>query len=114
MSLAGDRAAIAAALSTVDGVTGYAYRPATPLPGDGWPRLSSLDRADGNVFYAAWDVFILLPQDEREASDWLDSHHDFLVDALEASVGFVDRIEPVALSANGSEQFALHITMRGE
>ena len=114
MSLTGDRAAIAAALSTVDGVTGYAYRPTTPLQGDGWPLLGALDRADGTAFYASWRVWVLMPQDERAAADWLDSHHEGLVDALEASVGFVDRIEPVVLSTIAGDQFALQITMRGE
>lgn len=114
MSLTGDREATATAMSTVTGVTGYAYRPTTPLPGDAWPLLSALDRADGTAFYASWRVLILLPQDERTASEWIDTHHEDLVDALEASVGFVDRIEPVALSASGTDQIALQITMRSE
>lgn len=113
MSLAGQRTQIAAALSTVTDVRGHEYRPTTPRPGDAWPLLSSLDRADGLAFEVTWRVIVLLPQDERGASDWLDAHHEALVDGL-LPVGFVDRIEPVTLPVNGGDQYALQITMRGE
>ncbi|MEV0156878.1 hypothetical protein AB0H57_24545 [Micromonospora sp. NPDC050686] len=113
MSLTGARDAIAAALSTADGVKGYAYRPTTPRSGDGWPLLGPLDRADGRAFTVTWRVLVYLPQDERGASEWIDAHAEYLVDVLEP-LGFVDRIEPVALGASGSDQYALQITMRGE
>lgn len=113
MSITGQRAAIAAALSTVTGVKGYLYRQTTPRPGDAWPLLSALDRAEGLAFEVTWRVLVFLPQDERGASDWIDGHHEQLVDGLEP-VGFVDRIEPVALAANTGDQYALQITMRGE
>ena len=113
MSLSGQRAAIAAALSTVTDVNGYEDRPTTPRPGDAWPLLSALDRADGLAFETTWRVLVFLPQAERGASDWIDGHHEQLVDGLEP-VGFVDRIEPVALAAAGGDQYALQITMRGE
>lgn len=112
-ALAGDRAAIAAALSTADGVKGYAYRPTTPKPGDAWPLLGALERADGLAFTASWRVLVFLPQNEVTASEWIDIHHEDLVDVL-APVGFVDRIEPVVLSASGTDQYALQILMRSE
>lgn len=113
MSLVGDRAAIAAALTTAPDVTGYAYRPTTPRPGDAWPLLGALDRADGLAFYVTWRVLVFLPQDERAASEWIDAHQEALVDALEP-VGYVDRIEPALVNASGTDQLALQITMRGE
>lgn len=111
MSLTGYRAEIAAALSTVTGVTGYAYRPTTPKPGDAWPLLGPLDRTDGLIFEPSWRVLVLLPQDERAASEWIDGNYENLVDAL-LPVGFVDRIEPVSLDVGGSNQYALQISMR--
>lgn len=113
MSLVGDRQAIAAALSTATGVKGYAKRPTSTKPGDGWPLLSALDRADGLSFTVSWRVLVILPQDEVAASDWIDTHHEDLVDALEP-VGFVDRLEPVKLDTGAGDQYALQITMRSE
>jgi hypothetical protein len=109
------RTAIAAALSTVAGVKGYEYRPTTPRVGDAWPLLSGLDRDAGRAFIRTWRVLVFLPQEERAASDWIDAHHESLVGAMEEQdVGFVDRLEPVALAATGSDQYALQITMRSE
>ncbi|MFD6770882.1 hypothetical protein ACFWC6_32205 [Micromonospora chalcea] len=111
MSLAGYRQSIADALSTAPDVTGYPYRPTVPKPGDAWPRLTGMDLAGGLVFEKSWSVLVVLPQDERAASDWTDAHYEALVDAL-LPVGFVDRIEPVLIEASGSNQYALQFTMR--
>lgn len=113
MSLVGDRAAIAAALSGATGVTGYEYRPTTPRPGDAWPLLGAMERADGLSFYVTWRVLVLLPQNEQAASEWMDAHTEDLVDALEP-LGFVDRLEPAVITANSADQYALQITMRSE
>lgn len=113
MSLTGTREAIATAASTAPDVIGYAYRPITPRPGDTWPLLGPMERADGLAFYVTWRVIVFLPQDERAASEWIDTHVEDLVDALEP-VGFVDRIEPAVISTSAGDQIALQITMRGE
>ena len=113
MSLVGDRAAFAAALTAVDGVNGYAQRPKTPIPGDAWVLLGALERADGLVFTVNWRVLVFLPQDEVAASEWIDAHHEDLVDALEP-LAFVERLEPVVIPANGVDQYHLQITMRSE
>ena len=113
MSLTGDRDAIAAALSGVPGVTGYPYRPSTPRAGDAWPLLGAIDRAEAMTFYVNWRILVFLPQSERGASDFIDARWEDLVDAL-LPVGFVERIEPVALGPAGAEQFAAQILMRSE
>lgn len=113
MSLVGDREAIAAALSTATGVKGYAYRPTSTKSGDAWPMLSSLDRAGGLAFTVTWRVLVVLPGDEVAASQWIDGHHEQLVDAL-LPVGFIDTIAPVKLESSAGDQYALQITMRGE
>lgn len=103
----------ATALSSVDGVKGYAYRPTTVRVGDAWPLLSSYDRVEGVVFEVTWRVMVLLPQDERAASDWIDVHAEPLVDALQP-LAFVDQLAPVTTSASSTDQLALQITLRRE
>jgi len=113
VSLIGRRDEIAAALSTVTGVHGYAYRPAVPRSGDAWPLLGPLTRAAGMAFEVTWRVLVVLPSDERAASQWVDANYEAVVDALEP-IGFVDQVEPVLLSTSAGDQQALQITMRGE
>lgn len=113
MSLTGDRAAIAAALTTVTGVKGYQYRPATPRPGDAWPRLVQLDLLDGLVWSAEWTVIVFLPQDERAASVWIDDHFLAIVAALRVP-GFATKAEAAQLQTDGGDQFVLAVTMRSE
>lgn len=109
-----DRAACAVALTTVDDVTGYAYRPAPPKPGDAWPFLTGLQRDEATALWVyVTRVFVFLPQDEREASDWIDAHAEALVEAMHHyDIGYVVSLDPVRLA--GTNQYALEITMRSE
>ena len=107
------RAEIAVALTSVNGVKGYLYRPTTAKPGDAWPLLVSYDRADGFAFYVSWRVQIMLPADARAASDWIDQHVEALVTALQP-VMYVDRLEPVGINADGSGQPFLEVSGRSE
>ena len=104
---------IAAALSTVDGVTGYAYRPDTARSGDGWALLSRLERDAATTFMVTWRVLVLLSPDERTASHWIDAHATLLFEALEP-VAFVGSFEPVEVPIGGSTQLALQIMLRRE
>jgi len=113
MSLTGARTALAAALSEVDGVQGYPYRPRTPRTGDAWPTLAVLERDRGLSFMTTWRVLVLLSGDEQQASEWMDANTSDLVDALDP-VAFVDSIEPVALVVSGNDTPALQITLRRE
>lgn len=110
MSLAGDRAAIAAALTAAGlDVRGHTYRPDTPRPGDAWPLLDALDREDG-MLAATWRILLVLPGEERGAIEWMDARAAELVDAL-ALVGYVERIKPAMI--NGT-LFGAEVTMRSE
>lgn len=113
MSLATDRAAIAAQLNTVTGVKGYAYRPTTPRPGDAWPTLPTLELQDGLIWRPTWTVVVFLPQDERAASDWIDANFIAITTALRGgSTFFPDAAEPALMGTNGGDQYVLEITVR--
>jgi hypothetical protein len=112
-NLTGKRLAFATALSAVPDVHGYPHRPSTMTPGDAWPMLSSMPRAQGTAFNVVWRIRVLLPQDEEAASTWLDEHWDALFYAL-APHGFVSQATPVMLAAGGGDMYALEITLTAE
>lgn len=113
MSNADTRAAIAAALSTVTGITGYPKRPTTPAPGDGWPQWRGGEHAGGAAFEHTWAVLIMLPAGETSADDFADSHGEALVDALKL-VMYVDRFDPATFKLSSNDAYALMITGRSE
>lgn len=115
MSLTGARQAFANALSTVDGLKGYPYRPGSPRPGDAWPQWSggTVDDASGQIMNG-WSVLIMLPQDERAADEWIDDHAQLVGDALETEqVAYIDGFAPANLAPTGTV-YGLLITTRSE
>jgi hypothetical protein len=114
MSLAGKRAAFAAALSTVDGVAGYAERPAAPRAGDAWPVWRGAERdEDSGLLGHTWAVGVYLPQDRGSADDWIDGHVDALIAALRP-VAYVDGFDPANFGTDNSPVFGLLLTTRSE
>ncbi len=107
------RAAISAALSEVDGLTGYERRPMSPRPGDAWPLWRGSERSGGYVFVQTFAVVVALPAGEVDADSFADSHGVEIADALE-SVLFVDTMAPAVVAAEGGDMLALMITGRTE
>lgn len=113
MSLAGKRQEFADALSTVDDVTGYPYRPGEPRPGDAWPRWGGNTIAEDNIqFTNGWQVIVYLPQDERAADEWIDEHDQALYDAIQP-VAHIEGFAPANLSPAGTV-YGLLISTRSE
>lgn len=81
MSLA-ERTPIAAALSAVDGVQGFAYRPKAARLGDAWPVWVSCAQVTPGIFETSWRVEILVPTDELRREEWIDERLQGLVDSL--------------------------------
>lgn len=106
------RAAIATALGTVAGVHGYPYRPTTPRAGDAWPILPSMDRQDDIVWRPTWTIIVMLPADERAASDWVDEHFDAIVTALQAGPIYPETAEPALMQTGAGDMYVLQITGR--
>lgn len=113
MSMTGDRAAIAAALSTVAGITGSAYRPTVLDQGAAWPLVGRLVRGPGRDFMVTWRIAVVLPADEQRAADFFDGHVDALTDALDP-LGYVSGIEPGSVATGAGDLPCMIITMERE
>jgi len=109
MSLAGIRARIAAALSTVDGVTGHEHRPAGYAEGDAWPVLGPGDRAAGDAFQLTWGVRVIAPQDEAAADAWWDERWPALYEVIQRGVGHVLQFVPISIPAQGGDLLGFQI-----
>jgi hypothetical protein len=113
MSLQGDRAELANAISVVEGVTGSEKRPRSIKPGCAWPLLQGLERGSATAFESTWRVVVVLPGNEEKASDWFDEHHEAIAEALE-EFGYVERIEPGLVATDAADLEAMILTVRRE
>jgi hypothetical protein len=116
MSLSGKRVEIAAALSTVDGVKGYAAKPSAATVGDGWSRWGGSERDElSGQFVHTWMAIVQLPADDKAAEAWIDAREDALWAALDP-VGWIAGIEPVDIGASDGRPriHGVMITMRSE
>lgn len=106
-----DRAAIAAALSTVPKVKGYSYRPTTRKIGDAWPLIDGINRYQGLMFIPAWKVVMWLGQDEKKADEFLELVAVPVARALQsADVLYVNSIQPVILPTEAGDVFGAEFT----
>lgn len=108
-----NRQTIADALSTVDGLTGYAKRPEVLTEGVGWALVQSLNRGPGQAFLTTWRVIVLLSGDEETAIDQLDAFAVIVPEALQA-VLYVDSITPYAMTTEAGEFFGFQLIARSE
>lgn len=109
-NFSGVRQDIADALSTVNGITGYALRPKALKAGDAWPRLNSVERGPGQSLLASWVVSVILGSDEVLSVQRTDLWADPILDALRP-VAFVTGFSPVVYSLDASDTFALEIRL---
>lgn len=108
------RQELADTVTEVTGVQGYPYRPPSPRTGDAWPQWAGDDHdAQSGQFEASWRMFVMLPQDERAASQWSDEHKRPIIDALEPVV-YVDRVQPGIVTTGAGDQMVMVFQFRGE
>lgn len=113
MSLSADRLELAQILSTINGVSGFPYRPKIMSSGNAWPMQGPMQRGPANDFDVEWRVIIILPTDEKKASDWFADHLEDITDALD-QFAYVERIEPYPFQMEGSDVNAMLLTMNKE
>lgn len=107
------RASIAAAVSTVDGLTGYADRPVPPSPGDAWPLVAELNRGPGSVFETTWRVAVVLSGDVGTATDQFDTLIPQLCQALQSEL-YVDQARPLTIPTEAGSLYGVEIIGRSE
>jgi hypothetical protein len=112
---AATRAAIAAALDTVDGIKGHLRQPSTLKPGAAWPQWAGGFREDESPgFVETWRVTVVCDQNTADAADaFLDSRGEELLTAL-APIMFVDSYTPARLDTEAGPLYALVLTGRSE
>lgn len=107
------RQTIADALSTLNGITGYAKRPDVLGEGTAWALVQRLDRGPGQAFQTTWRVIVLLSGDEPTAFDQLDDFAIRVPEALQA-VLYVDSITPYAIPTEAGDLFGFELIARSE
>lgn len=108
-----NRASIAEALSTVEGITGYEKRPKVVKPGDAWAQLNQLTRGPGSVFETEWRIAVVIGADVGTATDNFDSLIPAVTQAL-APVAYVDSARPIAIPIEGGDLYGAEILARSE
>lgn len=94
------RQAIAAAASTVDGITCTPYFIQSTEPGAAMVRLDRIEYPNpfGGVCY--WNVVVMLPQDQQAAEQYIEQHIPAVRDAIAPEL-VIDRIQPTRLDIPG-------------
>lgn len=104
---------LADAVSTVEGIKGYEFRPTVMSPGTAWPLRGPMQRGEALDFEATWMVVVVLPTGEQQASKFFDSKFEALADSLE-DMGYVERIEPTSIATDSGDLDGMLITLRRE
>jgi hypothetical protein len=107
------RVAIAAALDTVQGLTGTPRRPKLVTAGAAWPQWGGSERADGGAFLVTWNILVVLPAQEQDADEFVDDRLDDLYDAIQP-VAHITGYQPAQLQTSEGDLYALMITARSE
>jgi hypothetical protein len=107
------RANIAAALSLVAGVTGYAKKPKVTKAGDAWPLINELTRGPGASFQTTWRIAVTIGADEGTAIDQFDTLVPEVTQALQA-VAYVDSARPITVPTEAGDLYGVEIIARSE
>ena len=114
MSLATDRAAIAAALDAVTDITGYDDQPSMLSPGDAWVRWGGFDAAGPVLtFMTIWRIWVVCGGTPQDAMTFLDTHLADVLDAIDQLV-YVTGVQPVEIQISGGVTYGAEITAQKE
>jgi len=104
---------LAAALSTVDGLTGHPKMPAAPRVGDAWCVMGRGNRAVGDAFDVAWRVRVCVPTgDDAKALELFDTWWSDAFAALTGAGAEVDAFAPIVMATKNGDIWAYEIVCR--
>jgi hypothetical protein len=107
------RQSIADAVSTVEGLKGYADRPTIVTPGDAWALVAEINRGPASTFETTWRVAIVLSGDVGTATDQFDSLIPQVCQALQAEL-FVDSAKPLTIPTEAGSFYGVELIGRSE
>lgn len=107
------RESLAAALSTVPGLKGYADRPSSPRPGDCWPLIGGFIPGRGRTVATQWRLIVFLGGDERKAEALFTELFWPVSDALR-SQAVVDSAEAFIYPTEAGQAFAAEFIARSD
>jgi hypothetical protein len=114
MSNSATRQAIAAALSTLEGITGHAARPDVMSEGDGWPQWAGMEWYGGRAYTQKWNVLVVTPTlDDVTADHFVDERGTAIIQALQP-IFFVDKAEPAKITTDAGDIYAVLFSGRSE
>lgn len=110
LDLAGGRAALAAALNAVDGITASATYRQIARKGEAVIRFAGAVRdTSGFGYIVTWQALVALPSALKDAEVFIDGNVDGILTALEAEVVIAD-VAPVQLQLDTGLVPALQVT----
>ena len=117
MSLLADRQALATALSTVTGVTGYAD-PDQQLTNTGdatarWTGQEAQPNTPALVFLVNWEILVVAGRTPSEGLAWLDANLSTILDALDALV-WITGVSPSVIQTPNGDLFGVVIEAKKE
>lgn len=112
------RVEIAAALSSVHGIRGYAYPPTAWKPGDAWPQWGGAAPGGDDGRYRTalvheYRIVLVLAADQQTADAFVSGILDELLEVLAPHLA-ITGTEPARLTAEGSQAAHNALTIIGE
>lgn len=113
MSFSTTRTSLAAALSTVAGVTGYTKKPSVWSPGDALVLVERIDSVQGVAWQCTWRIVLMLPGDQGAAIEQFDDLFPEICEAVRHEV-FVDSATPQEVATDNGPMTGVVILARSE
>lgn len=101
------------ALTGVEGVTPSLFRPTAIAPGQAWPTMRGLGRAQARIFEQRWGVYLVLASDDQSAAAQWDVLVPVVLNALHP-IMTVDEVLPTKVTDDNAAPLCAVFVARSE